>query len=140
MRVLLTILLVVAGFCAVAQNSNSRGLEKAVVGLDRALMSKDSTELKRLLNEHLSYGHSNGWVQTKNDAVGDLFNGKLTYNQIKSSSPSLAIEGDIASVRTVADVDVTMDGKSMQLKLKVLQVWVWKKKHWELFARQSVKA
>jgi hypothetical protein len=49
------------------------------------------------------------------------------------------VEGKTASARMTVDVDVLMDGKPMSFKLKVLQVWVWKNKHWQLFARQSVK-
>jgi len=114
-------------------------LEKAVTNLDMALLNKDSVMLKMLLSDQLSYGHSNGWIESKHDVIQNLFNGKLTYRQINKQSQEMAIDGGMAAVRMVIDVDVEMNGKAIQLKLSVLQVWVWKNKHWALFARQSTK-
>jgi hypothetical protein len=68
-----------------------------------------------------------------------LFNGKLNYKSISPADEQMVIEGNTASVRMNTVVDIVMEGKPLTLKLKVLQVWIWKNKHWELFARQSVK-
>lgn len=118
---------------------DAKRLSKAVEDFDKALINKDSVVLKQLLNEHISYGHSNGWMQSKNDVINDLFNGKLTYKQISHKDDQVNIEGNTASVRMVANLDVIMDNKPMQFKLSVLQAWIWKNKEWQLFARQSVK-
>ena len=111
----------------------------ATVAFDKALVARDSAELNKLLNEDLSYGHSNGWIESKKELVADLYNGKLTYKEIKSGDHQVKIEGATAYVRTNAEIDCVMEGKPLEFKLKVLQVWIWKNKHWELFARQSVK-
>jgi hypothetical protein len=103
-------------------------------------MSRDSVVLNYILSDKLSYGHSNGWVETKKDVIADLFNGKLIYKDIRTANPEFISDGGVASVRSVADIDVIMDGKPMVFKLKVLQVWKWENNHWVLFARQSVKA
>jgi hypothetical protein len=46
----------------------------------------------------------------------------------------------VASVRFVGVYDSTFDGKRAETRLKVLEIWVKKKKGWKLFARQAVKA
>jgi hypothetical protein len=136
------ILLLVAlllGTTTHAQDAKSLGI--AMTDIDKALVAKDSIVLKRLLNGNLSYGHSNGWIETRTDVINDLYNGKLTYKSItpKAQAVTVSIEGSTAAVRYVADVDILYGGKPMQMQLNVLQVWVWMGNHWELFARQSVK-
>lgn len=139
MRSLLTLLLVALSCTAFCQKKNVEGLLHAVNVLDDALIKKDSAILGTVLNARLSYGHSNGWIQSKKDVIDDLFNGKLTYGQINHKDEQINIEDNSASLRMTADLDVVFNDKPMQLKLSVLQMWVWKGKHWELMARQSVK-
>jgi hypothetical protein len=139
MKKLLIFILLFAGFCSFAQKHDMKSLVLVVDKLDKALINKDSVGLKKILHANLSYGHSNGWVESKRDVIDDLFNGKLSYKQISHKDDQVNIDVNTASVRMVADVDVIFNEKPMQLKLHVLQVWVWNHKHWELFARQSVK-
>lgn len=138
MRLLFVIFLLipVIGF---ARKQDKKSISNAISSFDAALVTKDSVALRTLLHDELRYGHSNGWIETKNDVIGDLFNGKLTYKKIKAQEPEIVMEGNTASARTTVDIDVVLDGKPMNFNLKVLQVWVWKNKRWELFARQSVK-
>ena len=139
MRYFFSILLVCFSILASGQKPDSKTLGTAVSDFDKALVNRDSAILKRLLSDDMSYGHSNGWIQMKKDVIGDLYNGKLTYKAINLKSQNVNMEGNTAAVRMNTEVDVLMDGKPLQLKLNVLQVWVWKDKHWQLFARQSVK-
>ena len=139
MRYLVTILLLFVSVGLFAQKPDSKALNKTISDFDKALVDKDSVVLKHLLGDDLLYGHSNGWVQTRKDIIADLFNGKLTYKTINTKEESSTIDGSSAAVRSTAEVDCIMEGKPISLKLKVLQVWIWKNKHWELFARQSVK-
>ncbi len=134
-RILILLLFISIG----AQAQKQGDLEKAVAQLDMALITKDTVALKMLLDDEVSYGHSNGWIETKRDVIDDLFNGKLTYKQIRQESQSVQVSGKVAYARYVAGLDIEMNGKPIQLKLSVLQVWVWKNKHWTLFARQSTK-
>lgn len=112
-------------------------LPHAVGDLDKALETKDTVALKWLLSDNVSYGHSNGWVETKQEVIEDLFNGKLTYKKISTTAPTIITSGNVASARSVADIDAIMSGNLWTFKLKVLQVWIWEKGHWVLFARQS---
>lgn len=137
MRACLVILLFIYPAASLAQDKAS--LDKAGAALNEAMVSKDSLNLKKLLHEHLSYGHSNGWVETRQELIANLYNGKLTYNTIKQTREETAIVDGTATVRNIADIDVLLDGKQMNFRLQVLQVWVWNKKSWRLLGRQSVK-
>ena len=138
-RVVSVILLLMLSVSGYAQKQDKKGVANAMGSFDVTLIAKDSVALKKLLHDELSYGHSNGWIETKSELVADLYNGKLTYKKIKAQEPEILIEGNSAWARTTVEIDVMMDGKAMSFNLKVLQVWVWKNKRWELFARQSVK-
>lgn len=138
MRILLTILFVVCCSAAMAQQPDYGSLSHSIADFDKALESRDSVALKWLLNEKTSYGHSNGWVETKREVIEDLYNGKLVYKKIAATKPEVKTSGTVASARSIADIDAVLDGKLMSFKLKVLQVWLWENDHWTLFARQSV--
>lgn len=140
MRYLVFILLCFMSIGLHAEQPDHKSLGHAIKDLDRAMISKDSVALKWLLEDQLTYGHSNGWIEKKNDVIADLYNGKLTYKTIVPANQEVVIEGKAASVRFNADIDVLMDSKPMQFKLKVLQMWIWENDHWVLLARQSVKA
>ncbi len=138
MRYGLTLLLLSFSLCVFAQ-ADSVSLKKAVADFNKALIAKDSLMLKKIVNDNISYGHSNGWIQTKRDLIDDLYSGKIVYNVIDQYFDGIVIEGNTAAVREVANMNVEMGGKPLQFKLKVLQVWVYKKKGWQLLSRQSVK-
>jgi hypothetical protein len=139
MRLSLTIVLFFTSLIAFAQ-VDSVSLKDAMKKLDNALMEKDYPALQSVLHNDVSYGHSNAWVQNKQDITNDLKSGKLVYNKIESSSVMIAaINKDWATVRTNTNAEGTVSGTAFQLKLHVLQVWIRTKTGWQLLARQSTK-
>ena len=140
LRFFLTIFLFFVTTIAVAQ-IDSISLKEAVSNLDKALINKDEKILNRLLNEEVSYGHSNGWVQNKTDIINDLKSGKLTYTKIENESVTIAtINKQWATVRTNTNAEgKAPNGNAFQLKLHVLEVWLKTKNGWELIARQGTK-
>ena len=91
------------------------------------------------LDDSLSYGHSNGWIETKSDFISHLTGRIITYHSIKEDSVSVVVNGNVAHIRFIGDYDVTLNEKRAVYHLKVLEVWVKKGKKWLLFARQAVK-
>ena len=139
MRLLFTICLFFTGLIAVAQ-TDSVSLKDAMSKLDKALLNKDEKTLQLLLHKDVSYGHSNGWVQNKNDILADFKSGKLMYSKIENSTVIIVTQNKkSATVRTNTNAEGEIDHKAFQLKLHVLQVWMKTKKGWQLFARQSTK-
>lgn len=137
MRYLVTISLLFIYCTLFAQDENS--LKVAATTFHNALLSKDSVQLKKLLNDKLIYGHSNGWKETKKELIEDLYNGKITYTKIQSSEEHVTIDGNTGCIRATLEIDAIMEGKTLPFRLHGLQVWVWKNKKWQLFSRQSLK-
>ncbi|MBK7434070.1 MAG: nuclear transport factor 2 family protein [Chitinophagaceae bacterium] len=105
----------------------------------QAMVKKNTVSLNQQTDKVLSYGHSNGWVETKNDFLKNLETRYLDYHSYAEDSLQVWINGNMASARFKADIDVTMNGTRATYHLKVLEVWVKKGKRWVLFARQAVK-
>ena len=131
-------------FLFTTQNSlaqiDSSGLKNAMQQLDKALLQKDETVLKSVLHKDLSYGHSNGWIQSKTDVLNDFTSGKLTYNKIENNSSAIiVITRDYATVKTNTNAEGVVNGTAFNLKLHIMQFWIKTKKGWQLIARQSAK-
>jgi hypothetical protein len=105
----------------------------------QALVKKNTVSINQQTDKALSYGHSNGWVETKTDIIKDLETGYISYQVYKEDSLNIMINGNVANARFVADISATLNGNSNTFHLKVLEVWVKKGKRWLLFARQAVK-
>jgi hypothetical protein len=105
----------------------------------QALVNKNTVSINQQTDKALSYGHSNGWVQTKTDVIKDLETGYIVYHSYKEDSLNIAMNGSMANARFVADISATLNGNKLNFHLKVLEVWVKKGKRWLLFARQAVR-
>ena len=139
MRYILTIYFLFVTVLSFAQ-VDSLSLKEAMSNLDKALVNKDEKALTQLLNADVSYGHSNGWVQTKTDIINDLKSGKLSYDKLENVNEGIvAINNNWATVRTTTNAEAKMNGNVVQLKLHILQVWLKTKAGWQLIARQGVK-
>jgi hypothetical protein len=108
--------------------------------LDKALLEKDAATLKQVLHANMSYGHSNGWIQSKDDVLNDSKTGKLVYNKIEHNSSAIVNIGKkYATAKTNTNAEGSVNGTAFKLTLHVMQFWIKTKKGWQLIARQSAK-
>ena len=122
----------------VAQTDEEK-LTMALKELHQALVTKNTGSINLQTDKALSYGHSNGWVETKADMIKNLETGYVDYHSIKEDSIQVVVSGNMAHARFVGDYKVTVNGNSNTFHLKVLEVWVKKRERWVLFARQAVR-
>ena len=120
---------------------DSVGLKNEIQKLDNALLQKDENVLRSVLHKDVSYGHSNGWIQSRSDILNDFTSGKLTYNKIENNSSAIVtISKKYATVKTNTNAEGVVNGTAFNLKLHIMQFWIKTKKHgWQLIARQSAK-
>src|SRR6476646_3781901 len=133
------LLLLMVGFGVAHGQTEEQKLASAIKDFHQALVNKNTASINQQTDKALSYGHSNGWVETKADVIKDLETGYLVYHSFKEDSLKITINESIANVRFVADISATMNGNDTNVHLKVLEVWVKKGKRWILFARQGVR-
>jgi len=140
MKKALLVVLVLFLFNSTYAQVDSVGLKTTMQKLDAALMQKNETELLVVLHKDLSYGHSNGWIQSKSDVLNDFKSGKLTYKMIENNSAAIVnINKKYATVKTSTNAEGVVNGTAFKLTLHVMQFWIKTKKGWQLIARQSAK-
>ena len=114
-------------------------LKKVTELFNNALLKKDTNLIKQLVLEQISYGHSNGWLQTKQDLITDFATGKIEYTKIEEGEKFFTKTKQAIAVRNISKVEGVVNGYVFSMSLQVLQVWKKVKKNWVLLARQSVK-
>lgn len=138
MRGIVTIVLFFTSLVVAAQTADEK-LVTTIKEFHQALVKKNTVSIIQQTDKAISYGHSNGWVETKAEMINNLETGYLTYRSFKEDSLQVTINGNVAHARFIADIEATLNQKDSQFHLKVLEVWVKKGKRWLLFARQAVK-
>ncbi len=138
MKKLFAIVLLLNVVFANAQTDEEK-LTTTIKEFHQALVKRNIVSINQQTDKVLSYGHSNGWVETKADLIKNLETEYLKYYSYKEDSLMVVINGNTAHARFVADINVSMNGKNSDYHLKVLEVWVRKGKRWLLFARQAVR-
>ena len=139
MKILFTILFLIFRCTTFAQSSDELKLIQTVREFHQALVRKNIVAINQQTDKALSYGHSNGWVENKTELMKDLETGLISYQKFTEDSITLSLNGSMANVRFLANVEATMRAVTNTYSLKVLEVWVRKGNRWVLFARQAIK-
>lgn len=119
--------------------SKEQKLSAVMKEFHQALVQKNMILIDQQTHSALTYGHSNGWIETKADMISDLKTGIISYQSFREDSVQVLVDDNIAHIRFAADIDATLRGNASHFHLKVLEVWVKKDKSWILFARQAIR-
>ena len=93
--------------------------------------------LNLIIDDRLSYIHSNGWVQTKKEFIDDFSNGKLTYHDIVASGLSARVYKGSAVITGKGAFTTTMNGNRSTVQLMFTEVYVKQKNSWKLVSRHA---
>src|ERR1700755_1235981 len=113
-------------------------LINAVESFRKAVIDADAYVLAKLLDENLSYGHSDAHVEGKNDLITKLSDGTYKFVTMDFSEQSVGISNNIAIVRHNLDGNTLDGGKPNEAHLHVLTVWYNPGSSWKMIARQAV--
>ncbi|WP_421943489.1 nuclear transport factor 2 family protein [Pedobacter sp.] len=128
-------LILIANFSFAQDNE----VEKAVANLTKLMINPDSSALDKLILGNLSYGHSNGKVETKQQFIHSLMSGNSDFLDINLAEQSIVIQNKTAIVRHVLSGKTNDRNVPGNIKLNIVLVWSKEKAGWKLLARQSVK-
>jgi hypothetical protein len=104
------------------------------------LINKNYDSLNWLMDEQLSYIHSNGWIQTKKEVVDDLKSGKSDYGSVVVEESTVSVFDKCAVLRGKGIYKGLMPDKSeFNVHLLYTEVYVKIKKQWKLVLRQATK-
>lgn len=105
-----------------------------------AMIDPGHEALDAVLADELSYGHSNGRVETKAGFVSELMEGRSDFVSIEITDQSVVLADDaMALVRHTLSAETNDSGRPARVVLKVLCVWLKRSGQWKLIARQAVR-
>jgi ketosteroid isomerase-like protein len=125
---------------AAAQSTKAeKDVLAAVEALKEGTMKKDRATLEKVLHPDLSYGHSNGNVETKEQAIAHIVENPGTYEAINWADTKVRIHGNTALVTGKIDMQQKNKENRTQSNLIALTVWLKGSKGWQLVARQTTR-
>ena len=127
------------GASAEAQSADEAAVAKAVEALRKATFDQGKSQLEELCAAELSYGHSDGRVETKAEFINGVMTRKATLKSLTLSDHTIAIVGNNAIARHKWASESEMDGKPTSTRIFVLQVWLKQGSAWKLLARQAAR-
>ena len=104
-----------------------------------SLMENNNSKILDLFSDDVSFGHSNGWIQNKDDFKKDFESGKVKYQSVKQTElKEFKIKNKFANIRRIIAVKGLYKNETFEMKLSVLEFWIQQKGLWKLWSRQSV--
>lgn len=119
-------------------SKKEKTLLSQVLKLD-SLMENNDSKILELFSDDVSFGHSNGWIQNKDDFRKDFESGKVKYQSVKQTElKEFKIKNKFAIIRRIIAVKGLYKNETFEMKLSVLELWIMQKGIWKLWSRQSV--
>lgn len=131
--------LMVLSFSLNAQTKKEERFVQLINEFNQAIINTDSTVLKKLVWDDLSYGHSSGLIQDKAAFIAGVINGPNFFKKLDLQNQTINISGKNAVVRHLAVAQAVNKGNPVEIRFG--NILVWQKKHgeWKLLARQGYK-
>lgn len=91
--------------------------------LDQALIDRDSATLSSITAPNLTYGHSSGNIQDKDEFIDDVMNGPFRFVSITNEDQSVNISGNVGIVRHILSADATNRGNPAKVRIGIIMVF-----------------
>ena len=114
-------------------------VEEAVTRLSKLMVNPDSLALDKLILNNLSYGHSSGKVQTKQEFMHSLLSAESDFVEVNLTDQTVTIQNKTALVRHTLSAKTNDKNVPGNVKLFILLIWSKEKAGWKLLGRQAVK-
>lgn len=135
-KLLVVAILILSVNFAFAQKAT---VEEAVTRLSKLMVNPDSIALDKLILNNLSYGHSSGKVQTKQEFMHSLLSAESDFVEINLTDQTVTIQNKTALVRHTLSAKTNDKNVPGNVKLFILLIWSKEKAGWKLLGRQAVK-
>jgi hypothetical protein len=104
------------------------------------MINHNYDSLNKVVDITLTFIHSSGWTQTKQDLMNDLKSGKLNYTSIDVHESSVAMYKDAAVLTGKGTFKgLTAEKTEFNIKLLYTEVYIKIKNQWKLVSRQACK-
>ena len=139
LKLTLGFLCLFSGFVAAAPAADEQEVAKAVDKMTQAMLHKDIAALGALTSDNVTYGHSSGKVQNKEEFIADIETGRSGFNTLEMKNQKIILNGDVALVRNHFSAEAVNSGKVVPTEIENFQIWQKQKGQWLLIGRQAFK-
>jgi hypothetical protein len=122
-----------------AQAGDEAAVGDAVETLRKGQLEADKAKLEQATSAQLSYGHSDGRVETKEQFINAVMTRKQVVKSIAFPELKVAVVGNAAVARHIYLSESERDGKATTTRIGALQVWQKQDGAWKLLARQGFR-
>ena len=112
---------------------------EAVEAFRKAMIASDHAAFDALCAAQLSYGHSTGKIQTKEEFIADATSGGAKWKALQFVNVRNTVAGPNAISRFTLTGELESDGKVTSIGIGTLMVWQKQGNAWKLLARQGFK-
>jgi len=121
------------------QTADETKVSTAVEILKKSMIDPNKSTLEKITHKDLSYGHSNGIIETQAMFIEALVSGNSDFKTIDLTEQTVKVVGLTAIVRHKLSAETSNKGVSSTTKLSVLLIFQKVKGNWILLARQAAK-
>ncbi len=138
---LVALLLFMMAACTENNADNDKALAKGKELESIVFGSKDSASLEPLFASSITYGHSSGKIQNREEAIQGIIHNQSTYAVTKEEPWTVKSYGDSISVKHIYRANETKgDGTVAPLNIMIETVWVKDGESMKMIRRQATKA
>ena len=122
-----------------AEAGDEASVAESVETLRKALLEADKAGLEHVASAQISYGHSDGRVETKEQFINGVMTRKQIVKSLAFPELRVSVVGNAAVVRHIYLSESVRDGKETTTRIGALQVWQKQDGGWKLLARQGFR-
>jgi hypothetical protein len=122
-----------------AEAGDEESVAQSVEILRKALLEADKAKLEQVASAQISYGHSDGRVETKEQFINGVMTRKQVVKSLAFPELKVAVVGNAAIARHIYLAESERDGKATTTRIGALQVWQKQDGGWKLLARQGFR-
>jgi len=122
-----------------ASAADESAVTESVEILRKGLLEADKAKLEQVAASQISYGHSDGRVETKEQFINGVMTRKQVVKSLAFPELQVAVVGDAAVARHIYLSESELEGKPTTTRIGALQVWQKQNGGWKLLARQGFR-
>jgi len=122
-----------------ANAADEDSVAQSVETLRKGIFEADRSKLEQVAAAQISYGHSDGRVQNKEEFIQGVLTRKQTVKTLDFPELKIAVVGNAAVARHIYLSQSERDGKATTTRIGALQVWHKQDGGWKLLARQGFR-
>ena len=131
--------LLLSGSAAGADAADEAAVSQSIETLRQGILLQDKAKLDQVCASQISYGHSDGRSETKEQFINGVMTRKQTQKSLAFPDLKVFVVGNNAVARHIYLGESELDGKQTTTRIGALQVWQKQDGGWKLLARQGFR-